>query len=66
MTKKELEQKLVYLEQQLKEEKEASDWLCGKSSEDDQEINKLNTVVACLVNTIEQLNKEIRELRNGN
>ena len=53
MTKKELEQKLVYLEQQLKEEKEASDWL-------------LNTVVACLVNTIEQLNKEIRELRNGN
>jgi len=40
--------------------------LCGKSSEDDQEIKKLNTVVACLVNTIEQLNKEIRELRNGN
>lgn len=66
MTKKELEQKLALLEQELKDEKYSSNWLCEKSSEDDQEINKLNTVVACLVNTIEQLNKEIRKLKNGN
>ena len=66
MTKKELEQKLALLEQELKDEKYSSNWLCEKSSEDDKEINKLNTVVACLVNTIEQLNKEIRKLKNGN